>query len=64
MSPGPDEGLLGIFFDVKKIYLRFMVHSCPRQEEHGEAKSKQVYQAQKRTRAQAKREVKNGEEAG
>jgi hypothetical protein len=41
-----------------------MVDSCRRQEEHGEAKSKQVYQAQKRTRAHAKREVKNGEEAG
>jgi hypothetical protein len=64
MSPGADKGSLGIFFNVKKIYLRCMVNSCRGQEEHSEAKKEQVYQAQERTCAHAKREIRNGEEAG
>lgn len=40
-----------------------MTEDSRRQEENGKAKSKQVYQAPKGTRAYAKSEGKNGETA-
>jgi len=48
MSPEPADGFWGLSI----------------KEEHGKAKSKQVYQAQKGTRAHAESERKNGTTAG
>jgi len=53
-----------------QLVLVYVPRACRRllgifyQEEHGKAKSKQVHQAQKGTRAHAESEGKNGETTG